>query len=54
MEIISYDHQPIRHEALAVVATGRKGEYRRIGFAEIHDRSFFVGTPEVEVELELV
>jgi hypothetical protein len=45
------DGRLIQFEALAIAATGRRGEYRRIGFAWINDRRFFVGTRDVEVYL---
>jgi hypothetical protein len=41
----------IQFEALTITSTGRKNEYRRIGFADIHDRYFFVDTKDVKVDL---
>ncbi len=47
----SNDQLAVAFEALAVVATGGVNEYRRIGFADIHDRRFFAGTQDIEINL---
>jgi hypothetical protein len=47
----SGDEIAIAFGALAVTATGRPNEYRRIGYADIHDRRFFAGTRDVEISL---
>jgi hypothetical protein len=41
----------LQYNALAIASTGNPNEYRRIGYAEIHDRSFFVGTSDIEINL---
>lgn len=47
----SRDSLSIAFGALAVAATGRLNEYRRIGYADIHDRRFFAGTQDIEVSI---